>query len=56
MAFDIAAIQYMYGANTTFNTGNTTYSLLTTHYECIWDAGGNDTLSAAGLAAPAMMS
>ena len=49
MAFDIAAIQHIYGANTTHNTGDNTYSLLTSHYECIWDAGGNDTISAAGL-------
>ncbi len=49
MAFDIAAIQYLYGANSTYNLGNTTYALLTHHYECIWDAGGTDTLSAAGV-------
>ncbi len=50
MAFDIAAVQYLYGANTSYNLGNTTYTLLTHHYECIWDAGGTDTISAAGLA------
>ncbi|MCW8916772.1 MAG: cadherin-like domain-containing protein, partial [Magnetovibrio sp.] len=50
MAFDIAAIQHIYGANTSYNTGDNTYNLgaMQTRYECIWDAGGNDTLSAAG--------
>ncbi|MCU0524478.1 MAG: M10 family metallopeptidase [Elainella sp. Prado103] len=59
MAFDIAAIQHLYGANTTYNTGNNTYFLPTvnqggtltqpaTMYACIWDAGGVDKISAAG--------
>lgn len=52
MAFDIAAIQYLYGANLSYNLGNQTYNLPTTDgdgtfYSCIWDAGGNDTISAA---------
>jgi Matrixin/RTX calcium-binding nonapeptide repeat (4 copies) len=50
MAFDIAAVQYLYGANTTYNTGNNIYSLPTvngpgTYWSCIWDAGGIDTIS-----------
>lgn len=50
-AFDIAAIQYLYGANTTYNTGDDTYSLPTqnkpgTFYATLWDAGGTDTISA----------
>jgi serralysin len=49
MAFDIAAVQHIYGANTNYNTGNDTYSLLTDRYEAIWDAGGTDTISAVGL-------
>lgn len=53
MAFDIAAIQYLYGANTTYNTGNNTYYLPTTngagtYWSCIWDAGGIDTISGQG--------
>ncbi len=53
MAFDIAALQWIYGANKTTATGNNTYKLPTanksgTHWECIWDAGGNDTISAGG--------
>jgi serralysin len=50
-ALDIAAIQYLYGANTTYNTGNNTYTLPTvnatgTYYFTIWDAGGIDTITA----------
>lgn len=50
MAFDIAAIQHIYGINTTYNTGNNTYNLPTvngpgTYWSCIWDAGGIDTIS-----------
>ena len=47
--FDIATIQHIYGANMSFQTGNNSYSLLTDRYEAIWDAGGNDTITAAGL-------
>jgi serralysin len=49
MAFDIAAIQYLYGANMNYMTGNNTYFLpevnaLGTFYTCICDAGGLDTI------------
>jgi serralysin len=49
-AFDIAALQWIYGANTTTNTGDDTYVLPTinavgTGWSCIWDAGGTDTIS-----------
>jgi hypothetical protein len=45
MVDDIAALQSIYGANTTANTGNNTYSYGTTpFYHTIWDAGGTDTL------------
>src|SRR5262245_40307170 len=51
MAFDIAAIQQKYGANTSYHTGNDTYTLpgadqVGTFYSCIWDAGGIDTIRA----------
>jgi serralysin len=51
-AFDIAALQALYGANDTTATGNTVYKLPTrkapgTGWSCIWDAGGNDTINAA---------
>jgi serralysin len=50
-AFDIAAIQYLYGANTTYRTGNDIYELpivnaAGTYYFTIWDAGGIDTITA----------
>jgi VCBS repeat-containing protein len=53
MAFDIAAIQRLYGANTTIQDGNDTYVLsepgdLT--LECIWDSGGTDEIVYNGLA------
>jgi serralysin len=53
MAFDIAALQYLYGANTTFASGNDGYVLpgindSGTAWRCIWDAAGVDTISYAG--------
>jgi Ca2+-binding RTX toxin-like protein len=53
MAFDIAAIQTIYGANTTYASGNDTYYLPTTdglgtYWSSIWDTGGIDTISNAG--------
>ena len=53
MAFDIAAVQAMYGANMETHVGDTVHALPTlnasgTSFSCIWDAGGGDTLSAAG--------
>jgi hypothetical protein len=45
MVYDVAALQSIYGADTTTNTGNNTYIYGTTpFYETIWDAGGIDTL------------
>ena len=51
MAFDIAAVQLLYGKNMTTAIGNNTYVLPMenqpgTYYGCIWDAGGVDTLRA----------
>ncbi len=60
MALDIAAIQFLYGANMEHATGNNTYVLPddnvqgvkldfgylpATAWQCIWDAGGNDTIA-----------
>ena len=50
MAFDIAAIQDLYGANTNFHGGSDTYNLpdqnaLGTYWTCIWDTGGIDSIS-----------
>lgn len=43
---DIAAMQYTYGLNTSYNTENTTYkfSKEKPFIECIWDAAGNDMI------------
>ena len=48
MVLDIAAIQYLYGANMSYHTGNDTYAFDTTRpfFKTIWDAGGSDTISA----------
>lgn len=48
MLYDIAAIQYLYGVNYKTRAGDTTYSWKTNQafLETIWDAGGNDTISA----------
>ncbi len=47
MLYDIAAVQYIYGANMSYATGNDVYSFDTVKpfFETIWDAGGNDTIS-----------
>lgn len=55
MAFDIAALQAIYGANMTTATGDDLYQLPSgnapgTFWSCIWDAGGNDTISNQGSA------
>ena len=47
MVLDIAAIQYIYGANNNYKTGDDTYTFDPTKpfYKTIWDAGGKDTIS-----------
>jgi serralysin len=52
-ALDIAALQAIYGKNTTYNVGSNTYKLPTsntsgTGWRCLWDAGGVDTISNIG--------
>lgn len=48
MVFDIRAVQYMYGPNTSWHTGNDVYEFgpSTVEMKSIWDAGGNDTIDA----------
>ncbi|MEN7538762.1 M10 family metallopeptidase [Aurantiacibacter flavus] len=53
MVFDVAAIQQLYGANTSYRTGDDVYELprqeaAGTGWTCIWDAGGTDTISNLG--------
>jgi serralysin len=47
MLLDIAAAQYLYGANMTYHTGNDVYTFdpSTPFMRTIWDAGGQDTIS-----------
>ena len=47
MIYDIAAIQYMYGANTTYHVTDDIYTFDTyaPFLTTIWDAGGADTIS-----------
>ena len=49
MALDIAALQYLYGINTTYKAGDDSYVMPSanvsgTFYSCLWDAGGTDTI------------
>jgi Ca2+-binding RTX toxin-like protein len=53
MALDITALQSLYGANTTHNAGNSTYTLddanaVGTGWRAIWDTGGTDTIAYSG--------
>lgn len=53
MAFDVAALQFLYGANMQYHTGDDTYTLtqanvVGTGWTCIWDAGGIDTITNVG--------
>ncbi|MDX2228241.1 MAG: M10 family metallopeptidase C-terminal domain-containing protein [Leptolyngbyaceae cyanobacterium bins.349] len=49
LLYDIAAMQYLYGTNTTTRAGNDVYAWDPTKntIAAIWDAGGIDTISAA---------
>ncbi|HYD13849.1 MAG TPA: M10 family metallopeptidase [Allosphingosinicella sp.] len=66
LLYDVAALQYLYGANMTTRTGNTVYGFNSTagrevfdlalHPNAvftIWDAGGRDTLDLSGFINPA---
>ncbi len=46
MVYDIASLQYLYGANLSYNVNDTTYTFNpnTPFIKTIWDAGGVDTL------------
>lgn len=46
MVYDILAIQYLYGANMSWNAGHDvyTYDASQAFYDTIWDAGGHDLL------------
>jgi serralysin len=44
MLYDVAALQYRFGANMATRAGNTSYSTVSGPPDIIWDGGGNDTL------------
>lgn len=48
LLYDIAALQYLYGANTSYKSGNDSWRWLANEsfIACIWDGAGNDTLDA----------
>jgi hypothetical protein len=49
MLLDVLAMQALYGANNATNAGNSTHHLVgNNEYQSIWDASGNDLVSAAG--------
>ncbi|MBX9746665.1 MAG: M10 family metallopeptidase C-terminal domain-containing protein, partial [Hyphomonadaceae bacterium] len=52
MALDIAHLQALYGANTTYNNGANIYTLANVNsaYLAIWDTGGTDAISYSGSA------
>jgi serralysin len=52
MLYDIAAIQYLYGANLATRAGDDVYSFRPDEpfLMCIWDGAGNDTISVARFA------
>ena len=56
MALDVMAAQLKYGANQKTRDGNDTYRLLDVFYlntwQCIWDVGGEDTITGEGMIVP----
>ncbi|RMS20752.1 Metalloprotease [Pseudomonas coronafaciens pv. coronafaciens] len=53
MLLDVAAMQFIYGANTHYHTENDVYKWAPDQsvFETIWDAGGKDTIDASNQAA-----
>ncbi len=51
MPLDIQAIQHLYGANWSYNAGNTDYVFRQAelYHQTIWDGGGRDTIVYSGL-------
>lgn len=49
MIYDIAAAQYLYGANTSYNSGDNNYTYSGGNLAlAVWDGGGTDTINASG--------
>ncbi len=56
MLYDIKALQNVYGINTDYNAGDTTYTLQSGRAYTIWDGGGTDTLSGAHISSNMIIS
>jgi serralysin len=56
--YDIAAVQYLYGADTSYASGDTTYSYSNSSafMATIWDGGGTDTIDASNQSHAAVIS
>ncbi|NVD97856.1 DUF4214 domain-containing protein [Massilia sp. BJB1822] len=56
MLYDIQAMQYLYGANMSYHTGDDVYSVSAAQPAmCIWDAGGSDTLDFSACTGPVVI-
>lgn len=57
MIYDVAAIQYLYGANTSYNSGESfyTYNGGASQALTVWDGGGNDYITALGYSGNAVI-
>jgi serralysin len=57
MLYDIAAAQYLYGANTATNAGDTRYAWAPNArlLETIWDGGGSDTVDTSNQTLPSII-
>lgn len=57
MLYDIAAIQYLYGANDSYRTGDDLYTFDpdAPFLRTLWDAGGNDTISVSNFVKPSII-
>ena len=57
MLYDIAVVQRLYGANTSYATGDDVYRFPDgmARIETIWDAGGRDTIDASDQSLPAVI-
>ncbi|HEY6896048.1 MAG TPA: M10 family metallopeptidase C-terminal domain-containing protein, partial [Rhodocyclaceae bacterium] len=50
MLYDIGTLQYLYGANTSYHSGNDSYTMGDQpFFKTIWDGGGNDTIDCSSL-------
>ena len=57
MLYDVAAIQFIYGANASTRTGNDTYTFdpSAPFFETLWDGGGTDTISVSNFTEPCVI-